>query len=93
MNLQELRNEIDEIDDQLISLFVRRMAISAQVAQYKRAHGLPVHIPEREQAILQAIGEKVGPKLSVYAKALYATLFRVSRDYQTELISHDEVIE
>ena len=93
MELKKLRNEIDEIDNQLVSLFVRRMAIAAQVAEYKRAHGLPVHIPEREQIILQSIGEKATPELSVYAKELYGTIFRVSREYQTSLMNHDEVIK
>ena len=32
MNLQELRKEIDSIDNQIVSLFARRMEISSAVA-------------------------------------------------------------
>ena len=38
MDLTDLRNQIDEIDKELVSLFVRRMAIAAQVAEYKRVN-------------------------------------------------------
>ena len=35
MELNELRNQIDDIDRQLVSLFIRRMNVSAGVAEYK----------------------------------------------------------
>ena len=42
MNLDELRMEIDKVDDQLIRLFAQRMDIAAQIAEYKKQHNLPV---------------------------------------------------
>lgn len=85
MDLSELRNEIDQIDDQLISLFVRRMGISAQVAEYKQQHNLPIFVPEREQCILETVALKAGPEMAEYAKTLYAKLFELSRCYQAQL--------
>ena len=40
--LEHARAEIDEVDAQLAALFERRMAAVLQVAEYKRAHGLPI---------------------------------------------------
>ena len=40
--LEQARAEIDTVDAQLAALFERRMAAVLQVAEYKRAHGLPV---------------------------------------------------
>ena len=40
--LEQARAEIDEVDAQLAALFERRMAAVLQVAEYKRAHGLPI---------------------------------------------------
>jgi len=82
MELSALRNEIDQIDDQLVSLFVKRMDISARVAAYKCAHDLPILVPEREQAVLQTVADKAGPELAGYVKELYSTIFQLSRDYQ-----------
>ena len=51
--LGELRDEIDQIDSQLLPLFLRRMACSQRVAQLKGEAGMPVFAPQREQAILE----------------------------------------
>lgn len=42
MDLQELRNEINDIDNQLQELFNKRMQISFKVAEYKIANNMPV---------------------------------------------------
>ena len=41
--LEQARAEIDTVDAQLAALFERRMAAVLQVAEYKRAHGLPIY--------------------------------------------------
>jgi chorismate mutase/prephenate dehydratase len=85
MDIRHLREEIDRIDSQLIELFLQRMDISAQVAQYKLAHNLPIHVPAREQEILDAMAEKAGPEMDVYARTLYEAIFELSRSYQAQI--------
>ena len=51
--LEQARAEIDEVDAQLAALFERRMAAVLQVAEYKRAHGLPIFDAAREAAVLE----------------------------------------
>ena len=85
MDIQDLRKEIDGIDSQLVALFVKRMGISAQVAAYKRENGLPIHVPAREQEILDAMAEKAGPEMDVYARTLYEAIFELSRSYQAQI--------
>ena len=55
MDLTELRGQIDAIDDELVRLFRARMDIAAQVADYKKAHGLPIYMPAREREKLQDV--------------------------------------
>ena len=50
--LEQARAEIDAVDTQLAALFERRMAAVLQVAEYKRAHGLPIYDAARETAVL-----------------------------------------
>ena len=64
MDLNELRNEIDSIDSELVRLFCARMDIAAQVADYKKENNLPIFVPARERAVLQAVAEKAGPEMS-----------------------------
>ena len=56
--LGKLREEIDEIDGQLLPLFLRRMDCSQRVAQLKGEAGMPVFSPQREQAILDKVRER-----------------------------------
>ena len=61
MNLNEIRSEIDKIDDELVRLFCQRMHVAAQVADYKKANNLPIFQPARERAKLQDVAEKPAP--------------------------------
>ena len=83
MDLNELRLEIDKIDDQLIQLFIQRMNVAAEIAAYKKKHGLPIFVPSREAEKLQDVARKAGPELEEYCRKLYSTLFELSRDYQS----------
>ena len=40
--LEQARREIDTVDAQLAALFERRMKAVLSVAEYKKAHGLPI---------------------------------------------------
>ena len=57
MDLQELRNEINDIDSQMQELFNKRMQISFKVAEYKIANGMPVFQGKRENEILDHVSE------------------------------------
>jgi len=84
MDINELRQQIDGIDDQLVSLFVQRMDIAAQIADYKKAKHLPIYVPAREREKLQAVAEKAGPEMANYTRVLYSMLFELSRSYQSK---------
>ena len=42
MDLNDYRKEIDQIDDELIALFAKRMETAEKIAAYKQANGLRV---------------------------------------------------
>ena len=82
MDLKEIRNQIDQIDDQLVKLFVERMGLSAKVAEYKKQNNLPIYVPAREREILQDVATKAGPEMANYTRVLYSMMFELSRSYQ-----------
>lgn len=86
MDLSEIRNQIDRVDDQLLSLFLERMELSEQVAIYKNEHNLPILNKQREREVLAKVTEKAGDK-ERYAYHLYSTLFELSRSRQAELLT------
>ena len=82
MSIDELRQEIDLIDEKLLELFQQRMAIAKEIGQYKKEKSLPVKDSEREREILSKLCEKAQPELVEYVKALFTSLFEMSGNYQ-----------
>ena len=89
MDLQELRQKIDEIDDDLIRLFQQRMDVSAEIALYKKQNNIPVYDPEREKAKLREVSYKVEEERKVAIQSLYYMLFALSRAEQEKIINPD----
>lgn len=87
MDIEKLRNEIDEIDDSLVKLFEKRMQSTARLAKHKKEHSVPVSDRTREREIIYRMSGKVAPELAGYTKSLYNTLFDLSKSYQNSLIS------
>jgi prephenate dehydrogenase len=52
--LQEARNHIDALDEELVALLARRTELGLRAGRAKAELGLPIHDPERESAQLQA---------------------------------------
>lgn len=85
--LEEARLEINEIDEELARLFVRRMRASEKVARYKQANGLPVHDPAREARILQRNALRVEDEiLREYYVNFMQKNMELSRSYQHRLL-------
>ena len=84
MNLEEMRQEMNSINEQMGDLFVKRMKLSADIADYKKAHGLPILDRRREREILAGISSQAGPEYAAFSRILFSTLFDLSRSYQTQ---------
>lgn len=53
--MAELRQVIDRIDDDLVTLMAARQACIDRAVEIKAAEGLPAHIPERVRAVLDRV--------------------------------------
>lgn len=88
--LMELRDGIDRVDRELAELFLRRMALSRRVGEYKRERSLAVLDPERERALLSsraALGADPGEKADL--TAFFEGIMAISRRRQRLLVRED----
>ena len=85
MDLLDLRKQIDDIDEKIIPLLIKRMNISKQVAEYKVQRGLPVLNEQREKEILDDVHEKCGDQGDTIATVFAATM-DASRALQHKII-------
>ena len=84
MNLEECRKEIDIIDKEIVALFVKRMNVAKNVAEYKKATGKAVYDSERERQLLEKVEECAGEEFGDYTRRLYSSILELSRNYQSK---------
>ena len=87
MDLDIIRQEIDQIDDQIVKLLEERMHLVEEVVAYKKASGKPILDTKREAVIFEKIRNRVGDKR--YQETIVATfsdILKRSRDYQDQNI-------
>ncbi len=86
MELSELRVKIDEIDKALVELFVARMNVSHDVAEYKLKNNLPVLDAARERQLLDRVSDLAGEEFESYTRTLYSLMMELSRSYQNRTL-------
>lgn len=92
MELNEIRNRINEVNDEMLRLFLERMQLSSAVAVYKKDHGMPVLDRTREREILSKMMELGGSENETYVYQYFNMLMNLSKAKQAEIISGDSKI-
>ncbi len=86
LDINKIRAEIDDIDNELTKLFERRMTVSEQVAAYKKEHGLPTLNATREKEVILKACERLDNKVfAPYTEKLYTCLMDLSKEYQRSI--------
>ncbi|MBO4252022.1 MAG: chorismate mutase, partial [Clostridia bacterium] len=87
MELNEIRNKIDGLDDEIIKLYLKRMELVKEVAASKAKSGKTVADDSREREIIFRLSKKAPEELKMFVKELYETVFFTSRAYQSTLLN------
>ena len=53
MDINDIRDEINALDDELLRIFNRRAQLALDIGHIKKERGLPVYDPEREKYIFE----------------------------------------
>ena len=87
-DLNEVREGINKIDEQMTKLFVERMKLCKDVAEFKKENSMPVLDSNREQAVINnnlklVEDENIKPFFINYIKGI----LDVSKEYQRSLLT------
>ena len=86
-DLKQCRIEIDAIDQQLMELFEKRMALSKSVVEYKIENHLEIFQPEREREVIEKnLNRLNNDQLKEYARCFIQEMMTVSKSYQSDLL-------
>jgi len=78
-SLKALRDEIDDIDSQLVALLAKRLTVTTKVGELKSAEGMPIFAPEREAALISKRREQA-EKSGLSGDLIEDILRRLMRD-------------
>ncbi|MBR6028070.1 MAG: chorismate mutase [Clostridia bacterium] len=88
--LTALRARLDETDRELVAAFERRMRLSLDIADCKRAVGLPVLDAAREEQVLASRAAMLDDaRWDEAVRQLYRTLMALSREAQEAEMGRD----
>ncbi|MBQ6733704.1 MAG: chorismate mutase [Lachnospiraceae bacterium] len=86
MDLSDYRQQINDIDKEILKLFEQRMAVSVDIANYKKAHDLPVLDSSRESEKLDEVRAALPEELKDYGTSLFSLLMDLSKTHQRKSI-------
>lgn len=104
-DLQTLRNEIDQLNKELLELLNKRAEIVKEIGKVKQKHGQPIYDPIREQNSLNALVKaNQGPFPDEVIISIFKEIFNASKLLQADEINqgllisrvkktHDTIIE
>jgi chorismate mutase len=81
MNLEQLREEIEDIDRELVELIARRTYVAETIADVKREEGLPTTDEQQEQRVMDRAGrnaERFGVESNL-VKAVFRLLIELNK--------------
>ena len=85
--LEEQRQKIDAIDQQLAELFEARLSVAKEIATIKYENKIGLTNIQRETEVMDRRLEAVqDPELTDYMQELYQDLFLISKQYQVKTI-------
>lgn len=90
MELDDLRKEIDDIDKEMKSLFLKRMEIVKQIALIKKSKSLPVFQKSREEEMIHSLSSSMNEDILPFYRLFLLNILELSKNYQIKLLGGDK---
>ena len=83
IEIEKLRNIIDDISDQILRLIEKRVATAREIGEIKSKNGIPIEDKQREKQILRQITEKYSGSVGkFYVRRIFKEIIRACREVQ-----------
>lgn len=77
--LNEIRRDIDDVDDALKTLFLRRLGLAREAGAAKRARGAAIGDPAREEQVLARAAAGLTEKEAMAMREFFSSVIGLSR--------------
>ena len=87
-DLNELRDKINIIDEEIAQKFIERMKICKDVVEYKKENSMPIYDASREEKVINNNLSKINDEsIKPYYVSFIKGLLNVSKEYQRSLLT------
>jgi len=87
-DLSQQRAAIDSIDNEILELLQKRLALVLEVGEIKRAHGMKVYDPDRERAVIERlVAARCDPLRAEMVRRVFERIIDESRSHEQRHIS------
>ncbi len=83
--LNNLRSEVDSIDEELNKLFIKRLGLVEEIYKEKELNKMDILDKNREDMIFKKLKNKTPYEYFEYSKDLFENILRISKNYQLEI--------
>ena len=88
MDISDWRKKIDELDRRLVEMLSQRAQAAHEIGKLKRAAGMPIYEPDREQAVFANVRRvNPGPLPDHDLLRIYERIMDIMRQIQQEEIA------
>jgi len=81
MNIQEIKNEISVLNDEMLKLFIRNLELTAQLGEAKKAEGKPLYDRKVEEEILEKAVADSPQDMQNYSIEFFRTIINLSKEH------------
>ena len=81
MNTEQIRNELAQINEEMLALFIRRMELVAQLGTELAAEGKPLYDRKTEEEVLEKAVAGSPMALQNYSLELFRTMLVLGKEY------------
>lgn len=90
MDIEDWRDKIDEIDEQLVRLLNERSKCAIELGRIKRERGLAIYSPNREKQVIEHVtGVNGGPLDASAMRRLFERIIDESRSIERVIVEKE----
>ena len=83
--LNNLRSEVDSIDEEINKLFIKRLGLVEEIYKEKELNNMDILDKNREDMIFKKLKNETSYEYFEYSKDLFENILRISKNYQLEI--------
>ena len=81
MNIEELRNELASVDDQMLELFIRHLELTQLIGRIKAEEGKGLYDRKSEEELLEKVVANSPQDMQSYTLQLFREVMNLSKEH------------